>query len=327
MKVLYSGYKDPNHSSAGGYDKIIGFPNSNYICDKNVPFGFIKVNQHGKSINLFFLDIATRFLRRKYDITHIFYGDNIIAPYKRLAKHKLVTTIHLDISKHKRLPKLFIRSLKGIDGVIVLSSLQEEQLTKMGIKAKFIPHGFSTPNFNYAKPISFRTLNLDEKVNIAVSGTNYRDITTLIKSISYTERNVPNIMFHIMGQRDQQLIHKLESHNNVICYNRLSDDEYFSVLQSCDYTFLPLSFATANNALLEAQFLGTKSILPDIPGIQDYAAPYPMNVYYKDVNELISIFKNCIKSNKSESLIKYSQRFLWKNIYNELEKYYCDLLH
>lgn len=326
MKVLFSGYRDQKHSSAGGYDKIAEYPGSTYLSDKDVPFGFMKVGQRWKFINLLCLDVATRILRCKYDITHMFYGDMIVFPYKKLRKHKLVATIHLDVTKHIRGHKLFIRALRNLDGVIVLSSFQEQQLRELGINAKFIPHGFSSPRFDYTKPACFSEQRLDGKVNIVMSGSNYRDMNTLMLAIEYAEKNIPDIMFHIMGQRDEKLVHELRMHCNVICYDRLSDDEYFSVIKSCDYSFIPLMFATANNALLEAQFLGVQSILPDIAGVEDYAAPAPLNLFYKDIPELYDLLVHLRKRGVSEPLIKYSERFLWDNVYKDLDRYYEALI-
>ena len=97
---------------------------------------------------------------------------------------------------------------------------------------------------------------------------------------------------------------------------------YYSVMADCDYNFLPLTFATANNALLEAQFLGIKSILPDISGIEDYAAPKPMNVFYSSQDELNSIMDRLTKSTPSSDIIKHAEQFLWENIYPKLMEFY-----
>lgn len=322
MKILFSGFRDKNHSSAGGYDKIVNLPGSYYVSDHDVPLGSIPVGQRGKSINLFLLDLLTRCLRFKYDIIHIFYGDNIIFPYLKLKRHKIVATIHLDISKRKRFPSLYVKALQNLDGVIVLSSEQVKLLKReYNINATFIPHGFSKPQFNICK-IEIDTLN---PINIFFSGVNYRDKTTLIESVKYVKDKDLNIVFHIVGQKDDALLQKLRQYNNVVCYPRLSDDEYFTLLSSCDYNFLPLTFATANNALLEAQFLGVKSILPNIDGISDYAAPSPMNIFYNSLLELFSYLEILQKQEKQENLMKFSERFLWKNIYDELNIFYSKL--
>lgn len=41
MKVLFTGYRDHNHSKYGGYDHDIKYPGSDFLNAENVPFGFI----------------------------------------------------------------------------------------------------------------------------------------------------------------------------------------------------------------------------------------------------------------------------------------------
>lgn len=38
-KILYVGYRDNSHSSAGGYDSIIGNPEADCLMGENVPLG------------------------------------------------------------------------------------------------------------------------------------------------------------------------------------------------------------------------------------------------------------------------------------------------
>lgn len=327
MRVLFSGYRDLNHSSAGGYDKIIGYPNSDYISDKDVPLGFLPLGKRGKGLNLLFLDIYTHILRRKYDIIHLFYGDTITLPYYKSKSHKVVATIHLSLADKRNYHANFIEMLKRLDGVIVLSSEQERILKEeYNIEAIFIPHGFSKPIFEITSFPEFQDVFLSNRINVFYSGSNYRDVELFIETVDYCNYHHLNIFFHVVGQKEtikQQLNHL----DNVVCYRRLSDDEYFSVLSLCDYNYLPLTFATANNALLEAQFLGVRGIYPRIAGIEDYAAPEPLNLFYKTKQELFSIFDNMTKvKSPSQSLINYSESFLWENIYIQLSDYYKGLL-
>jgi glycosyltransferase involved in cell wall biosynthesis len=326
MRVLFSGYRDYNHSSAGGYDKIIGYPGGDYISDRDVPLGFLPLGKRGKGLNLLFLDIYTHILRRKYDIIHLFYGDTIILPYYKSRSHKVVATVHLSIADKQNHHANFINVLKCLDGVIVLSSQQEKILKEeYNIEAKFIPHGFLKPIFDLISFPEFEDVFSANKINVFYSGSNYRDVKLFIETVVYCNHHHLNIFFHVVGQKEnieQQLRHL----DNVACYRRLSDNEYFSVLSLCDYNYLPLTFATANNALLEAQFLGVRGIYPYIAGIEDYAAPEPLNLFYKTKQELFSIFENISKvENSSLLLMEYSKKFLWENVYNKLSDYYKGL--
>lgn len=315
MKVLYVGLRDPRHSSAGGYDWITRYPGSKTLWDYQALFSFLKPNQRGKRINLFFQDLKARRMAKEYDIVHYFYGDNLKREFPSKRNYKVVATVHMDVTKKHNKEK-FLKILQSLDGVIVLSSSQKVFLEEMGIRAAFIPHGFNQPKFNKVD-----TGINNESINIVVSGSNYRDIDTLYNSISYCAQNRQDVFFHLLGQPGG-VKEMFSPFNNVKCYPRLDDDLYYSVISDCDYSFLPLTFATANNALLEAQFLGVKSILPLISGIDDYAASAPLNYYYKAQDDLNKIFNNISKNKIDSRLSCYSEKFQWVNIYEQLQEYY-----
>lgn len=320
MKILYEGLRDPNHSSAGGYDWITHYPGAETLWDYQAPFSFIKPNQRGKRINLFFQDLKARKMAQDYDILHFFYGDNLRRSFHNNRNYKVVATIHMDINKKKNKSE-FVDILKSLDGVITLSSCQQELLQNMGIPSVFIPHGFNKPIFNKKET----GMDLD-RINIVVSGSNYRDVETLQSAINYCENNINTVFFHLLGQ-PKGVKEMLSNCSNALCYPRLDDDWYYSIIADCDYCFLPLTFATANNALLEAQFLGVRSILPRIAGIEDYAGPPPLNDYYGTWEELSNILGNLRKQELNSDIQKYSERFQWENIYKQLERYYKTLLN
>lgn len=87
---------------------------------------------------------------------------------------------------------------------------------------------------------------------------------------------------------------------------------------------MPVTFATANNALLEAQAVGIKSILPRIPGILDYAAID--NIFYDNIENLINLIDHLSKSSISTEIISHAQKFRWENIYLQLDEFYRGLL-
>lgn len=318
MNILFVGYRDPRHSSAGGYDGITKFPGSHTLWDKDVLLGSIPMHQRGKIINTFFLDLKARVVGKKYDVVHYFYGDMLLFPFSKNRNFKIVTTIHLNFNRRDKMPNMFLRTLKSLDGVITLSSQQQKELEGLNIKASFIPHGFNQPVFKK------KAMAIDHSViNIVVSGSNYRDWDTLYKAIDYCAEEKNNIMFHLMGQ-PKAVKDSLCGKKNVICYPRLCDDDYYSLIAACDYNFLPLTFATANNALLEAEFLGVKSILPSISGISDYASE-DYNFYYSSSEQLYELFKSLKKGSLCSELKEYAQRFLWENVFLQLNDYYNSL--
>ena len=340
MKILFVGLRNKKHSSAGGYDKISMMPNTSLLSSENYPFADIPLGDlSGKykciffyrilrRINILFPQILSHFYRWKYDITHLYYDEFIIPfwPYLKSKKHKVVLTVHLDIESY-RFPKLFVENFKRLNGLIVLSSQQVRILKeKYNLDAKFIPHGFFRPVYSMKSVFDNTGKSIDNNfVNLFVAGNNYRDIDTLIAAITYVERECIPIRFHLVGMSSDVKM-KMYNHKTVYIYNRLSDDEYFSLLSSCDYNFLPLLFATANNTLLEAQFCGVVSILPKIGGILDYSAPEPLNIFYRTRDELFVNLSSLKKiSSKNKDIMKFAEQFEWKNIYAQLLDYYNSL--
>ena len=315
LKILFVGYRDKRHTNVGGYDRIIGYPLSTSLLGSQVPFGFIPVGQRGKFINLFFLNQYAKWKRLNYDIVHFFCGE-MITNYKKIKDKKVVATIHMRVDENNTKK---IGRLKKLDGVVALSSAQTTFLKSKGVNAVFIPHGFSKPIFEH------KNINVDSnKINVVIIGTNYRDSSAILQAIDFCLKERQDVFFHLVGQTSS-MKEKLLRYANARCYSRLDDDCYFSLIEKCDYNFLPLTFATANNTLLEAEFLGVKSILPKIDGVLDYAAPNPLNYFYDSIEDLKSLFLKVEKSQLSQELIEYSQKFEWKNIYSQLQSFYESL--
>ena len=334
MKVLFSGFKDANHSASGGYDKITDMPvdKTTLLVDR-YPLGRLDIGNHLIRIPLSLLDVETRLRRFRYDITHLFYGEIsmlFFLPYLRSRKHKTVITLHHGPDK-RRIPSLFVSLLRHFDGIVVLSSgMKKELKEKYGLESEFIPHGFYKPRFEHREVADRKGRRLDaEKINVITIGQMYRDYDTF-EYIVERMKTRADLRFHLVGAPadvKERMRKYEEEEGNVSVYNRLPDDEFYSLISDCDYCFLPLTFATANNTLLEAQFLDVPAILPDIEGVLDYAAPAPMNYYYHDRRRLEEIFTSLSKSKKNGEIAGYMEKFDWKNVFVALEKYYNRLLN
>lgn len=323
MKVLVSGFRDLAHSKFGGYDFVGYNPNCFFLQANEYERGKFSIKGKWRRLFLIYFDFLTRVTSRNYDLLHIIYGDSQLTfPFFKNRKRVNVITMHRDMELRSPLLKRYTYyMLRKFDAVIVLSKNQQNLYEKKGINSYFIPHGFNTPIFNIVN------LGNDFKcsdINIFFSGTNYRDYVTLYKVLDFTEETT-NIKFHVVGQKKEK--EKLRKYKNVVVYDFLNDDMYYTLLSNCDYNFLPLTFATANNALLEAQSLGIQSILPNIDGITDYAASNPLNFFYKDENELLDFFSALKKNDKSKELVNFSKKYLWDNIYKQLNELYYELYY
>lgn len=316
MNILYVGYRDFRHSKFGGYDYIVKYPNADYLDAVKLPFGFIPVGKRGKKLNLLFLDIVARMKAGQYDVIHYFYSDFML--FFKLRKHhrcKFIATVHMKTASFSQKQK---NILKTFDKVICLSSSEEANLRCIGVNAFFIPHGFNRPVFNY---VFFKKID-EKKINIFYSGMNYRDFNTFLKISDFAAAKKLNVHFYAVGQSIENQEKMIGKYNITIC-PRLTDDEYYSLLSSCDYNFLPMTFATANNTLLEAQCLGVKSILPAISGVDDYACKNE-NIFYSSFNELKNQFYLLEKQSKNQRLIEFSEKFSWNEIYKQLYLLYLE---
>lgn len=315
MKILFVGYKYLHHSKYGGYDWISKYPESDYFDICTVPFlGSRFMKKRGGRFVPAIAVLLSIVLSHRYNVIHFFYADRCL-PNPRFVckKTKVIATTHLRSDDYS---KKYINKLKRCDTVISLSSEERKKLQTFGIHAVFLPHGFSTPQFTYRKPKYL----FEKKINIFFSGSNYRDEQTFFYIVTQMHSRRPDIMFHTVGQcHDWKK--RMSSMENITVYPFLSDDDYYSLLSECDYNFLPLIFATANNALLEAQALGITSILPKISGIEDYASEEG-NLFYESMDMLYSLCLNIKPSPKNSKLVDFARQFEWKNIYEKLRLLY-----
>lgn len=318
-KILYVGFRNFRHSRMGGYDYITQNPHTSYLNAKNLPFGFLSIGQRGHRLSRFILDIYARLKSKAYNVIHYFYADyTIFFPFIKKGGQKIIATIHTNYKEWGPYKRLL---MKSFDAIICLSNQQAKELREKGYNAFFIPHGFNSPKFSFDECFVKSNMDIEKKINVSYCGQMYRDFNTLLMIIhKYSNTNV---FFHVFGQKESQK-KKLLSLKNVKVYDHLDDDKYYSMLQSCDYSFLPLTFATANNALLEQQGLGVISILPNINGVTDYADK-DNNLFYNNNDELINIFQNLKKQEKSKKLQTFAQKYYWDNIYKELNKLYNTL--
>ncbi len=318
MRILYAGYRDRNHSKFAGYDYIVRYPGSSYLDAGNLPLGSMPVGRRGKGLNLMVLDCLARRERDRFDIIHYFYGDSCLFRQKPRKCHaRFVSTIHL---KAEALSMKKLGVLRSHDGVVALSTAEAVRLRGLGIRANFIPHGFSTPEFRRVCYGGFDS----NMINVFYAGMNYRDFETFYKiARDCLEKRLP-IRFYAVGQSPENK-ERLRDFRNVVVCPWIDDDAYYSLLSQCDFNFLPLTFATANNTLLEAQALGIVSIIPEISGIADYAERRG-NLFYSSFDEAATIFGGLSKSAPNVGLTVFSRSFLWENVYLQLRAFYEDVL-
>lgn len=324
MRILFIGNEIANHTSYGGYVHIRRFPNADFLDVASICPLFWRLGKPFKFLNYILAVRKACKLSKNYDIIHSIYEDNYYFPLFYKCRCKSVGTVHLDITGNYSPVRKFLlnRVLRKLDYIIVLSNEQKNKMTNLGYKCDFIPHGFIRPKFT---PVDLGLCNVSfdaSKINIFFSGNTYRDLDTLEVAISQTQDR-KDVVFHVLSQKGESK-HRFMRYKNVITYDRVEDNIYYTLLSKCDYNFLPLTFATANNTLLEAQFLGITSILPNLGGIMDYASKE--NLFYNSHAELLDILHKVQKMPLSKKISTYASRYNWGNIYKQLEKKYMEIL-
>jgi glycosyltransferase involved in cell wall biosynthesis len=273
-KTLYSGFRFSHHNLGSGYDGIVN-DQQNYVCGNRLLLGTCHETSKWRKLNFLLVDIVTLLRGMRYPTIHYFYPENtaLLSPLiLKLAGKKIVYTIHLKddywLSPHCT-PFGWVKRqcLKCADVVITLSSEQARNFQRSFPQKRifFVPHGL---DMDVPVPDDEVLKNRFARLQVVVVGNNYRDFD-LLDSILRT-RSSRLATFQLVGL-DVENRARFHGVPGVVCHNRLDHAGYDSLLASSFMMLLPLTFATANNALLEAHKQYLPSACSDIPGIRDYA--------------------------------------------------------
>jgi glycosyltransferase involved in cell wall biosynthesis len=125
-----------------------------------------------------------------------------------------------------------------------------------------IPHGIDT---QYYCPVPREQSN---ELTYLCVGQWLRDFATLKAVAKSVEPRNRHIRFRVAGSGKAGEI--LEDVSNISVAGRLTDEELLKTYQQADVMILPVSDATANNALLEGLSCGLPVITTDVGGTRDY---------------------------------------------------------
>ncbi len=132
---------------------------------------------------------------------------------------------------------------------------------------------------------------IDEKLfhverTISIIGDMYRDYDQIKHIVSLFSQRVPEVTFNLIGL-DKKKLSYTSGMENVIIHSRLSHIEYKTTLQKSLFILLPLTFASANNSLLEGLSYGVPVYCSNVERVRDYV--FADEYIYKDPNALIGI--------------------------------------
>ena len=271
------------------------------------------------------LKVILRMLTQRNLIYHFLYGEinyHYSGQFTNYNQNKIVATFHLPPDGLRQAIQIE-GHLKKLSGIICVGRSQQEFFSNIVNQDRifFVPLGVDIQY--YTPPSSFdeRDPNL-----CLVVGENYRDYPTLrgvIELVSYIR---PQIRFVIVTQqRNFQLIGK---HPNIEYRSGIPEKEFLNLYHKAALMVMPLTDATANNAVLESMACGLPLVISDVGSIRDYvtedcaALIQPFNAR-KMAEAVIELLDECEKRRKMALKCReQAEKFSWVEVMKQLNSVY-----
>jgi glycosyltransferase involved in cell wall biosynthesis len=304
-QILYSGFKWDHHDERAGYQNVVA-AESDYVDGGRLWGSKSEIGSRRRRINFLLIDICTVLRAWRYKAVLLFYPEQtgyVSAPLLRLMGKKVIYVLHLGEDYWiERNDSWFLElkrfNLRFVNRFIVLTAQQKIVFGELFPgRVVTIPHGVCSAPL--PEPIT------PNAKNIAVVGDRYRDYDLLGRIIVAFKERHPEVKFHLVGMKFEKL-NGAERLDNVVCHLRLSAEAYLSVLNQSALLLLPLTFATANNALLEGLLAGVPVICNDVPGVVEYL-PGPEFVF-DSIEDAIVKYENII-ARSPEEVASYARQF------------------
>ncbi|MBN9383793.1 MAG: glycosyltransferase family 4 protein [Chitinophagaceae bacterium] len=263
-----------------------------------------------------------RQLSKDFDAVHALYEDCTFF----LKKNSFTVTFHVlpgitvyhelkqkvfMFLKYNVLQKRAMRRARHI--VCVSTNLLEKVPGKYRYKACYIPHGVDTEFWDPALAAGAGVPGLPgDSAGASVTtralcvGAHGLDRELLTKFIIAN----PSVQFFIVGLKK-----KLDESPNVIYFKGISDEQLRRLYADADFMIRPLTFATANNSVLEAMAMGKTIVTSRIPGITDYLD----DAHCIFIDKLNGLLLEDMRSGRPDgSVIREFtiRKFSWRTVYD-----------
>ena len=331
-RVLYSGFHYRHHNPTSGYDKVVADP-AHYVSGQRLPFADRLESTPPRHLNFLLLDLLTIVRSLRHDTVHYFHPEATayLSPWiLRLLGKRIVYTVHLDDSFwlgpsrsiHHRIKHL---SLRAVHTIVVLSSQQREVFSRAfpDKVVAFVPHGFTFDN-DPPTPELFE-LRTRAPRRLVVVGANYRDFDMLEQIVA--QRGSRDVAFDLVGM-DDAARQRFTEVDGVVCHPRLDADSYDKLMWESFALLLPLTFATANNALLEAYNSYLPAFLSRIDGVTDYAVDGDRSLFsspeefWSKYDALAELDPAELRSHCLDLHTAARDRFSWNHVRADLAELY-----
>ena len=216
------------------------------------------------------LKVARHILKEPNCIYHFLYGEtnyHYAGKLNGLRGSRIVATFHHVPSAIQKAAQIDWH-LRQLSAITCVGTNQIEYFSSFldPKKLHFVPLGIDVEY--YQPPSSPEDRDPDLCITV---GENYRDFLTLrgvIELVSYLR---PQTKFVCVVP--PKGIPKLGTHPNLTVQSGIPEEELLKLYQTASLMVMPLTDATANNAVLEGMACGLPVVVSDIGAVRDYASP------------------------------------------------------
>ncbi len=291
LKTLSFVKRWDHHTQSGGYDRLADYIDAEILTIKELPY--LRLQERGvtqKMIRLFMPDshysnhynlknllaenqIVKKVKTQSLSLVHAFYAEdqlNRILSERNKLKAALTGTLHLPVESHfiQRLIRADkIKRYKELDSIIVLSSGMVSEIKHYtgNPEVYFVPHGIDVQSFTPPHHFSEKP---DKLFTVLTVGRHARDWETFSKVVKSLENYSDRIKFTAV--LPEKIGQSLQRSLNINTYSSIPESRLIELYHEADLLYMPLTYATANNSILEAMACGTPVLSTNTGGIPDY---------------------------------------------------------
>jgi glycosyltransferase involved in cell wall biosynthesis len=334
-EFLLVGHHFAHHSAGSGYDQLARFADADYL---DLTDTIVRRRWSGYRVGPFkrlAAQVRTRRAGSGRRLVHFLYAENVLSRLVVRSGVKTVVTLHhpfdfyygtLGSAGFRR--KWLLRSTRAglakVDGIVLLTPTELDRFCEAHPRAvvEFIPHGI---NDNSGVMPTRRDDEL--KLQVCVLGYNYRDVDLLQRLLRRAGDEGRDWQFHLIGMGSNAgRFHGIGNHVRV--YGRLDDSSYLGLLASCDVNLLPLVYATANNALLEAHSTGTPTLISALREVDPYCVSTTQR--FDGIEDLMHKLtahpRGVSVDDMRRTTLLEARRFHWPSIADETRRLYSRVL-